>query len=317
MADENKSAAEAAAAAASAKADAQRNETKRQIQLARHEELINTMRIWGQVEETDPTATKSSDFEGRIITSIVGTYMVKRATELWGPIGIGWGYEILEERFDKGGPVRDRQSKEFICDSIMHTVKLQLWYMEGGEKRQVPPHFGHTPYVYETQYGPKTDMEAPKKSLTDAVKKSLSMLGFSADVFLGLFDDEGYVEAATTKASLKKADDQDAAAMQARSDLLKWIDEQIGAYQLIPNAPTLKLQHNGNMERLKRLAQAIGISPEGHGTLAKKLEAAYQDKRASLIPAEPMVCMDCGVEQKGRLHGQCVECGGTLIRPEK
>ncbi|WP_434771820.1 hypothetical protein [Pseudomonas entomophila] len=39
-----------------------------------------------------------------------------------------------------------------------------------------------------------TDGEAPKKSLTDAIKKALSMLSFSADVFLGLFDDNAYVQ---------------------------------------------------------------------------------------------------------------------------
>lgn len=288
-----------------------------EIENSRREEAENKMRIWELVEETDPSGTKQSDFEGRTITSISGTSMVKRATELWGPIGVGWGYEILEERFDKGGPVRDRSSKEVICDSIMHTVKLRLWYMDGGQRREVSPHFGHTPYVYETQYGPKTDMEAPKKSLTDAIKKSLSMLGFSADVFLGMFDDQAYVEAVKTKAELRRADDQDAAAVQARSDLLKWLDEQIGAYQLIPNAATLKLQHSGNMERLKRQAKAIGIAAEGYNTLAKKMESAYQDKRSSLNPAEAMVCMDCGVEQKGHLHGQCTECGGTLIRPVK
>lgn len=37
------------------------------------------------------------------------------------------------------------------------------------------------------------DGEAPKKSFTGAIKKSLSMFGFSADVLLGLLDDEAYV----------------------------------------------------------------------------------------------------------------------------
>ncbi|MFK8333452.1 hypothetical protein M2D63_026040, partial [Pseudomonas sp. BJa5] len=39
-----------------------------------------------------------------------------------------------------------------------------------------------------------TDGEAPKKSLTDAINNSLSMLGFRADVFLGIFDDRDYVQ---------------------------------------------------------------------------------------------------------------------------
>ena len=50
------------------------------------------MAIWDQVKTTDKDFTKTDDFDGRTVTSINGLYMVQRATELFGPIGKGWGY---------------------------------------------------------------------------------------------------------------------------------------------------------------------------------------------------------------------------------
>ena len=38
------------------------------------------------------------------------------------------------------------------------------------------------------------DDEAPKKAMTDAMTKAMSHLGMAADVFLGLFDSNKYVE---------------------------------------------------------------------------------------------------------------------------
>jgi hypothetical protein len=41
----------------------------------------------------------------------------------------------------------------------------------------------------------RVDSDASKKATTDAITKLLSQLGFSADVFLGKYDDQKYVEA--------------------------------------------------------------------------------------------------------------------------
>ena len=54
----------------------------------------------------------------------------------------------------------------------------------------------------------KPDEDAVKKAVTDGLTKCLSYLGFNADVFLGLFDDNKYVQAAanaTAKAKIPAA----------------------------------------------------------------------------------------------------------------
>ncbi len=88
-----------------------------------------------------------------------------------------------------------------------------------GEKCHIQS-YGCTEYLYITKYGLTTDGEAPKKSLTDAVKKALSLLGFSADVFLGLYDDQAYRNEVKQEFALKNASDkaEDIAAARTEFD---------------------------------------------------------------------------------------------------
>lgn len=174
----------------------------------------DNMFLWDAVKQTDPSATKEYSGPGGYSgTSINGQYMIMRATEIFGPIGIGWGYEIQEERYDTGGLIQVIDDHE--VRAMTHTIKLKLWYDLGGKRGEIT-NFGHTPYVFRTNRGPMTDAEAPKKSLTDAIKKCLSMLGFCADVWLGQFDDVNYVEAVAGEFAIKKAENKDEESAKQR-----------------------------------------------------------------------------------------------------
>ena len=50
------------------------------------------MAIWEAVSVTDPSHTKKVNQRGGF-TAISAHYQVMRATEQFGPVGIGWGYE--------------------------------------------------------------------------------------------------------------------------------------------------------------------------------------------------------------------------------
>ncbi|WP_315768556.1 MULTISPECIES: hypothetical protein [unclassified Bradyrhizobium] len=138
--------------------------------------------IWNEVEQTDPNFTKSFNrgggFKG---TATNATYLIKKATKMFGPIGIGWGWTIVEDKFQPG------QDKD-----VVHILRLKLWYMWGDKKGEIE-HFGQTTFVGKNKNGWYTDEEAPKKSLTDALSKALSTLGFAADIHLGMYDDNRYV----------------------------------------------------------------------------------------------------------------------------
>lgn len=147
--------------------------------------------LWNSVAKTDPQYVKpfrrGGGFSG---SAINGTYQVRRATEMFGPIGSGWGYTIKDERYVEGAPIA--RDGVVVGHEIVHVATIQLWYTLDGEKYYIE-HKGQTMFVGQNKNGIYTDEEAPKKSLTDGLCKCLTMLGFSADVYLGAFDDNKYV----------------------------------------------------------------------------------------------------------------------------
>ena len=68
--------------------------------------------------------------------------------------------------------------------------------MQDGKKCSVE-HMGGTMAMYKTNAGKMIyDEDAPKKSVTDAMVKALSFIGFAGDIFSGIWDDWKYQEMA-------------------------------------------------------------------------------------------------------------------------
>lgn len=152
-----------------------------------------TKSLWNQVEATDPKYTKAFDRTGGFKgTAFNPQYMWKRATEIFGECGKGWGYKIVDEKYVPGHMMFG-QGGEQLGEQCIHVVRVKFWYKLDGKKHKIE-HFGQTTFIGKNKYGPFTDEEAPKKSLTDALMKCMSMLGFGADVYLGLYDDNKYVD---------------------------------------------------------------------------------------------------------------------------
>ncbi len=152
---------------------------------------MSNLVLWDKVQETNPKHTKAfskgGGFKG---TSINPTYNNRKATEMFGLCGIGWGVDIVNECYQEGAPILIN-GKE-VCKEITHVLQISFWYKWESEIGKIPS-FGQTSYVGSNKNGVYTDEEAPKKSLTDAITKAMSMLGFSADVFLGMYDDVKYI----------------------------------------------------------------------------------------------------------------------------
>lgn len=194
----------------------------------------DNLSIWKRVQRTDSRFTKPIEGMGFIGTSINGTYMIMRATEIFGPIGSGWNYEVIEEKLIDGKPltepVLDERNKQvatrflrngdgsLFCEKN-HSVKIKFWYITPNGTRAEFESYGATPYLYQTQYGLKTDGEVIKKSLTDAIKKALSMLGFSSDVFMGMHDNPEYAATNKLESEIKAASDSAEDVTRIRKEL--------------------------------------------------------------------------------------------------
>lgn len=142
--------------------------------------MTENMKIWEALKTTDPKFTKKVEF-GRKFTSINSQYQLQRMTEQFGPIGQGWGYHVAH-------------SVERITeDYVLAIADVSIWWAD--EKvASYGPVRGMSPIVERGKNGLHFDDDAGKKAMTDALTKGLSHLGLSADVFLGLFDDNKYVQ---------------------------------------------------------------------------------------------------------------------------
>ena len=142
--------------------------------------MNDNMTLWNAVCVTDPKNTKRMTY-GAKLTAVDAYSQIEAATEQFGPVGVGWGWVIEEFTY----PPNDTM-----------VVHIRLWHKDAGKDGgfSVCGQAG----LYIKGDTPKPDADCAKKAVTDAITKGLSYLGFNADVFLGKFDDNKYVE------SLKK-----------------------------------------------------------------------------------------------------------------
>lgn len=188
---------------------------------------MSNMKLWDSVCVTDPAAVKPITGKQYKGNSPKPYWVIRRATETFGPCGIGWGVEVVSERFERFG------------DEALHVALVRIWYQQDG-KRGVIEQMGQTKAAYISAAGKHiVDEDAPKKSVTDGMVKCLSMLGFAGDIFSGQWDDSKYVQWAAEETERREApalsDEQVSkiAALMSQTGteapgLLKWISGKAG-----------------------------------------------------------------------------------------
>lgn len=105
-------------------------------------------------------------------TDINPMWRIKKLTEVFGPCGIGWYYEVLSERAETYG------------DTVMAIVDLNL-YVKDAEGNWSKPIFGTggNLLVQVTKSGARPSDEGYKKALTDALSIACKALGIGADIW--------------------------------------------------------------------------------------------------------------------------------------
>ena len=158
------------------------------------------LKLWRMVEKTPPDMTKPVGYGKRNYTTIDPQWQLLKATGLWGPYGHRWGlrnlkYEIREVTTNDKVALETRDSENKLVKSVEqlstftnHSIILEAEFF-------YPAPGGGTasfPMINDDKY--KVDDDVLKKLITNTRSKALSLLGFSADVFLGKFEDTRYVE---------------------------------------------------------------------------------------------------------------------------
>ena len=176
--------------------------------------------LWDSVSKTDPRAVKPITGKTYKGNSPKPYWLIERATEEFGPIGIGWGVDVKSERFERMG--------EF---DVLHVAVVSVWYVRDGVRSQTFDQMGGTKAAYMSSKGSLiVDEDAGKKSVTDGMVKCLSMIGFAGDIFSGRWDDSKYVEETAAEFIAKERAAERAA----------WLEEQALKLGSCNSLPALK-----------------------------------------------------------------------------
>jgi hypothetical protein len=142
-------------------------------------EQIDNLSLWNKVEKTNPAHIKDAKIGQLSIKAINAQSQIKEATKQFGTYGNTWGLKNLKYSFmDIETTKMAMLGAEFYYPSgefEIHTT-LKIAYMTQGANGYL-----------------KIDDDFMKKMETDVTTKALSKLGFNADVFMGLYDDNRYV----------------------------------------------------------------------------------------------------------------------------
>jgi hypothetical protein len=208
--------------------------------------------LWETVLKTDPKAVKPITGKQYNGNSPKPYWLIERATEVFGPVGIGWGCTVKSERFER------------LSDTdVLHVAVVSVWYVWDGKRSETFDQMGGTKAAYKTNAGKiMVDEDAGKKSVTDGMVKCLSMIGFAGDIFSGRWDDSKYV------AQLAQEFDP-----QRR----KWLDDQIAAIKAAKSGKELK----------QIMGDAVAITREqGDQAAEDELNEAFADKLAQAKPKD-------------------------------
>ena len=131
--------------------------------------------FWDQLRETNPKMTQQINKGFGNLTSIDPHWQIMRMTEVFGPVGKGWSYDV----------------KYHYTDTYVAAEVTIRWNINNNWL-----HYGPIASVQKLTVGKtnRFDDECTKKAMTDALTKGISHLGLCADVFMGKFDDSKYVQ---------------------------------------------------------------------------------------------------------------------------
>jgi len=140
--------------------------------------MTGNLRHWNRFADIDPKFTKPIAGKAYKGTSPNPQYVILCLTEMFGPVGEGFGWEVVREEFQPLG------------EEVLHWCRIQFWH---GDRNNRFDSYGQTKALMKTKNGLLADEDAPKKSLTDAIIKAASHIGIAANIFLGRWDDQKYV----------------------------------------------------------------------------------------------------------------------------
>jgi len=197
------------------------------------------LELWKKVEKTNPKYTKKAKVGGNSITAISPQFQILNATEQFGSYGENWGFRNIELDYSITNTpiklsVQDWTTKEVtIIDSILGLVGFKATFFFPNGEFEIT----NSIKIFTDNKHSKIDDNYAKKLETDALTKALSKLGFNADIFLGKFDDQRYLQEVTTEFSVEAQEKEIQKILDTNKKLTE--KEIEGVQRILDNKETL------------------------------------------------------------------------------
>lgn len=137
---------------------------------------MDNMKLYNKARSV-PAEAKKAITAGRLkgMTDVNPMYRIKRLTEMFGPCGIGWWYEITDKQI-----IYDELSnqKAAFVDILLYFVDPETGAISHGI-----PGTGGAAFVAQERNGAYLSDECFKMALTDALSVACKALGIAADVY--------------------------------------------------------------------------------------------------------------------------------------
>jgi len=234
--------------------------------------------IWSMAGKTNPKYTKSVTQGKRTFTAINATYQIMKATEIFGLMGDTWGLKNLTYDY------------QLFEATGMVTLKADFYYPN--EKKDQVLEFEITNAIkvkYTSSKGHTIiDDDFCKKIETDTMTKALAKIGFSADIFLGKYEDQAYVNEQRVIHELETVDMSDDEIKEAKKEFFAWAKKETEAYTLIPNEAGIKAAYASHMPKVKQKCDLLGVSfndYEVNGEQREGMGTKFQNAQRAAIQA--------------------------------
>ena len=137
--------------------------------------MTNKLEIWNKIKSVPKEFTKPIG-GGRLkgMTDIKPQWRYLKMTEIFGPIGFGWYYEITSQWIEDGA-----SGERCAFTNIDLYVKLN----DEWSKKIVGN--GGSSFVANEKHGPYNSDECFKMALTDALSVAMAKLGLASDIYMG------------------------------------------------------------------------------------------------------------------------------------
>lgn len=216
---------------------------------------MGNLEHWNRFADIDPKFTKAITGKQYKGTSPNPQYVIRCLTELFGPVGQGFGWRVVAEEFrDLGG-------------ETLHWCRIEFWHTD---RANVVESYGQTKAAYVTGSGKQmVDEDAPKKSLTDAIIKAASWVGVGANIFLGRWDDQKYVAEVNAEYRAEEKASAPPPAKPTQEDIAKFKAKMVSDIETYGTSMAELLKIEGHRQYKADLAKLMSMDVDAYSDVIR------------------------------------------------